>query len=389
MSYQNRLLAAPHAASGGLKVFIARLTAGWTALQLFMIALVAVPTTLALLYFGIYASKRYESESVFVVRSVSSNRLSGLAMFFQSFGISRAADDTHAVENYMLSRDALRELETLLPMRKIFAREGVDIFATFPYVWSGNSFERFYDYYLDRVSVVQDMTTGLTTLRVIAFKPEDSQAIARALLQLAEKLVNSMNERAQADTVRSATNELSLAEARVLSAQRDLAEFRNKALLIDPKLNSESALQIITALSTEAARAKAAVSDIEATAASSPALRGAKEHVESLQQRISDERAMLAGQKGALSDKIGDFDRLELSYDLAQKNLASSYSSLELARQEARRQQIYVETVVAPNLADGSTEPQRLRAIATVFICSFMVAAVIWILRAGTTEHAH
>ncbi|MCW2272603.1 hypothetical protein GJ654_00760 [Rhodoblastus acidophilus] len=385
MLHETRLLAGQRMAAGGLRFLLARKTP----LQLFITALIIVPTVLATLYYGLYASKRYVSESVFVVRSVSSARMSGLAMFFQTFGISRAADDTRAVENFMLSRDALRQLEAILPIRQMFARNGVDVLTIFPHFWTSDSFERLYDYYLDRISVVQDSHTGLTTLKVIAFAPEDAQAIASALLQLGEKLVNSMNARAQSDTVKKAADELALAEERVLKTQQALADFRNAALLIDPTLNSTAAMQTITALATEAARAKAEVVEIEASASANPALKGGRERVQALQQRIAEERALIAGPKGALSDQIGDFDRLALSRELAQKNLASAYASLELARQEARRQQIYIETVAAPNRADESTEPQRLRAIATVFVCSFMLGAVIWILDAGTKEHAH
>jgi len=59
------------------------------------------------------------------------------------------------------------------------------------------------------------------------------------------------------------------------------------------------------------------------------------------------------------------------------------------ARQEARRQQIYIEKVIEPNLADESTQPQRIRSVAMVFMVSFSLLAVGWILTVGVKEHRH
>jgi len=62
---------------------------------------------------------------------------------------------------------------------------------------------------------------------------------------------------------------------------------------------------------------------------------------------------------------------------------------LQLARQEAQRQHLYIQIPVTPNLADESLEPQRVRAIATVFVTGFAVFAFVWILMVGAGEHAH
>ena len=45
-----------------------------------------------------------------VVRGVSSQRATGIDILFRTFGISRAVDDSNAVQAYLLSRDAVRQL---------------------------------------------------------------------------------------------------------------------------------------------------------------------------------------------------------------------------------------------------------------------------------------
>ena len=166
--------------------------------QLFW-AFLIVPTLIASLYYGLIASDRYVSEADFVVRGVSNRRASGLEMFFQTFGIARTVDDANAVQSYIMSRDALRALEKKIDVREIFHGKNADVFSRFPRFWRSDSFESLYDYYLERVTVVQESSKGIAQLRVEAFSPGDAQKIARELLTLGEQLVNRLNTRAQED----------------------------------------------------------------------------------------------------------------------------------------------------------------------------------------------
>jgi capsular polysaccharide transport system permease protein len=72
---------------------------------------VVVPTTIAIVYFGLIASDVYVSESRFVVRSAQrQSQTSVVGALLQGTGFSRAQDDTYPVIDYIQSRDALREL---------------------------------------------------------------------------------------------------------------------------------------------------------------------------------------------------------------------------------------------------------------------------------------
>ncbi len=348
---------------------------------------VVVPTVVAALYYGAVASKRYVSEAQFVVRGVNTHRASGLDVVFQSLGISRSADDANAVQAYLLSRDTVRELEARLPLRNYFGRPGADLLSRFPRFWRGGSFERLYDYYLDRVTVLQSHAKGLTTVRVEAFEPSDAQAIAKELLKLGEERVNAMNERAQSGAVKSAEADVTVAANRLVEAQRALTDFRNREAMINPGVNSVSILETITALSTELAQALAQASEADRNTPLSPGTPALQSKIDALTTRIEAERAKVAGGAGTLAPKIAAYDKLSLERDLAEKAFASAVTSLEAARADARRQQIYIEQVVAPNLPDESTEPRRLRMIATVLVFSFAVTSVVWLLVTGSKEH--
>lgn len=349
---------------------------------------VLLPTLLAGLYYGGVASDRYVSEAEFVVRGANHRRATGFEMLFQSLGLSRAVDDANAVQSYMLSRDALFGLAARRPLRDWFGPARADLLSRFPRPWGSASDEQLYGYYRDRVSVVQNASKGITTLRVEAFDPGKARIIAADLLDLAEGMVNRMNERAQGDAVRDAEAELEAARGRLLGAEQALTAFRTREALIDPSSSSASALDTVTALSTDLARADAELGGARANTGASPGLPALQSRAAALADRIRQERARIAGDDDALAPRVAAYEGLALDRQLAEKSLATADAALEAARGDARQQSIYIERVVSPQTPDEATEPQRLRTVATVLVLCFALTCVVWILGAGASEHA-
>jgi capsular polysaccharide transport system permease protein len=329
------------------------------------------------------------SEAQFLVTKAASVKPSGIDALMKAIGASQQVDDTSVVTGYILSRDAVRSLEGQLPLREIFSRSQSDPFSRFPRFWRGDSFERLYEYFLDRVDVYQDPKTGLSVLTVQTFRPEDSKVLADALLKLAEKAVNELNKRAETDTLNFAWSELGRAQQKLIDAQQALTTFRTQELLVDPSKTSAAILETINRLSRERVQVLAQRQQILTSAPDSPAGQSMAVRAEALQNQIEQERSKLAGGSGSLAPSVSTYERLTLLRELAEKDVAAAQTAMEVARQEAQRQHLYIQMPIAPNLSDESTEPQRLRAIATAFVTGFAIFAFLWILMVGAGEHAH
>ncbi len=348
---------------------------------------VLIPNVCASFYYLVLASPQYVSEAKFIVRGVSSSRVSGLDAFFNVFGISRAVDDTNIVGTYILSRDAVKALLARVPLREIFARPEGDYFAKFPRLWERDDFESLYRFYLQRVTLVEDSSKGISTLRVATFRPEDSVRVDRELISLAEDVANRMNLRAQRDTIAETQKDVDDAETKVIAAQAALTEFRNRTLLIDPTRKSDSELWTTAQLWGDLTQTLAQIREDSLVSPAAPEESVLTARVDALRDRIAAERERVRGGGEALGKNVSDYESLTLTRGLADKSLAAAIDSLELARQEARRQELYIEEVSTPNSPDESTEPERLRAIATVFVLTFSVFSVLWILSVGVREH--
>jgi capsular polysaccharide transport system permease protein len=353
-----------------------------------IVAALAAPTVLSASYYGLVATPRYESETELMVRGIHGNRAApGLESLMQAFGIARSSDDANALLEYLGSRDSVTELEKALPLRKIYGREEADPLSRFPRPFFGDSFERLYWYYGDRVRAVADSDTGMITVKSQAFRPEDAQAITRQLLSQAEALVNGLNARLEADTVQAAETVVAEATRAVLESHEEVTRFRNTEAVVDPSQNAVAQLGTISDLSEQVDRVLAQISETSRMSPSSPAVAGLKAKADALTAQINAEQKALAGSHSAVADKVSTYERLILLRNLADTSLAAATASLTSARADARRQHVYVEVIAAPNLPDEATQPQRLRAVATAFAVSAAGFAVLWLVSVGVREH--
>lgn len=349
---------------------------------------VMLPTALSALYFGLIASDRFVSESTFVVRSAKSPLSGGLGGLLQIVGITRSQDDAYSVQEYLLSRDAVAALTQTIPLREMFNRQGADFVARYPNLLYRSSEEELFQYYKSRVSVVHGATTGLTTLKVETFRADDSLKINQTLLGLGEGLVNRMNERIRADAIRFAEAEVKRGEERLVETQVAITEFRNRELMLDPSKSSLIVAELIGRLSAELAAVTAQLREVEASSPSSPQIPGLQRRMAALEGQITLERQRVSTASDGLAEKIAGYERLTLQREFAVKALASAVTSLEVARNEARRQQLYLERVVEPHIPDYAEQPRRLRSVVLVFAGSLMLFFVGWLLLAGVREHS-
>ena len=103
--------------------------------------------------------------------------------------------------------------------------------------------------------------------------------------------------------------------------------------------------------------------------------------------QIELERSRVAGEADSLAPQIGEYERLALDRDFAQRSLAAAVTTLEAARLDVHRKQLYLERVVSPNLPDKAEEPRRFLAIVMVLVSALLAYGTVSLLIAGLREH--
>lgn len=351
-------------------------------------ATVIIPTACSLAYFSVWASDRYVSESSFVVRSPSNQAsVSGLGALLQNAGFSRAQDDTYTVREYMGSRSALTALEKALPVRSFYENKG-DIFSRFNGFGLWNANEAFYQYYKGKVNIAFDPVSGISTLSVESFDAAESQQINAALLSRGEELINKLNARARKDTIAQAEQNVTVAEERVKTAAEDMAVYRTKNGIFDLKTQSEAQMGLVSKLQDELIVIQTQLDQVRAVTPENPQISGLQAREKSLKREIKQQMQMISGGgDNSITAQAAAYQRLFLENELAEKQLAAAIASLESAKAEADRKQLYLEVVSQPSRPDMALKPHRLYNIIATFFIGLMVYGIISLLAASVREH--
>lgn len=196
---------------------------------------VVIPTVVAVAYFGFIASDIYVTESKFVIRSPQKLGSSSFMDMFSKIGVSRSDEDSFAVREYILSRDAMKLLNNDLHIKDAYSDPAFDFLERFPgWRYWDLSLEAFYRYYQRHVGVEVDAGSSIATLSVKSFTPEYALSINQKLIELSEAFVNKLNERARQDILKSATDEVNIAKAKVESTTLSLMQIRSQKIDLHP-----------------------------------------------------------------------------------------------------------------------------------------------------------
>lgn len=346
-----------------------------------LVVLVA-PTLLAALYYGVLLAPRYVSEAQFVVRSGG-----GAATQLTQIIASVGGDEANLVHAYVESRDAVAHLEQAVDLRARLARPEADPVWRFPSLFGRADSEALYEHYRSLVSIDSDETTGISTLSVQAFRPEDASAIAQGLLAGAEELINRLNDEARADALSAARDEIAFAQDRAERARAAMTAYRVRTGMFDPGESSATLAQTIGDLSLERTRLEAELIELMSSSPRNPQISSLRGRIAALEAQIAAERAKIGETDDALAERIAEFERLALEREFADRALASALASYEAARREAQSARLYIELVVAPREADYPQYPKRLLSILLAFGAAFAAHIIVSAFVTNLFEH--
>jgi capsular polysaccharide transport system permease protein len=296
------------------------------------------------------------------------------------------AEETAAVQEYLLSHDAVADLRKRVDVVRIYQRPWLDLMARL----NGQpSAERLLRYYRKQIRAEADSATGVVTLTVRTFAPGDSRTIAEALLAQSEETVNRFNERAQADTLTVARSEVARAQQHVEQLQASMASFRQERRSLDPSRSSAMVTQVIGNIEGELAKARAELAvQSSYLQPNNPQLVGLRNRVANLERQAEAQNARLAGGQASIAPTLGDYERLTLEREFADKEYEHAMASLEAARVDAQKKHLFLVRVVQPNLPEKALFPRRALTVLSTFIFLLVSYGIGWLILAGIREHA-
>ena len=298
--------------------------------------------------------------------------------------------DNYTVADYASSSQAALDLNAKVNLRDMFNKP----FDPFSRVGKTASSEKLAKFWRSMVYSNYDAASGLAVVRVKAYSPQDSYAIATSLLSLSSDLVNAIGSRSQQDTVRFAQMQVDRAAARLAVLRSQLTGLRRERAIITPQDGNTDAVSGNSALQNSLlARQNQLNGQISALMAqlhnpNAPQIVVLRQQLTATNQQLSQARAAVgAGADGNLSVTVGKFEDLQAQVNTANNVLQSYTANLSQVQAGADSQRLYLTTYVKPNLAETSQEPNRWLSLFGLMLIAGMVWLIGMLIGKSVLEH--
>jgi capsular polysaccharide transport system permease protein len=338
----------------------------------------AIPALIVVGYIAFGISNQYTSEARLAVRGgeqISADPISaltGMASFTQ-------AQDTLIVVNYVKSRAIVEDLDRSIGLRSMFSR--VDWLSRFH---TADPIEDLVKYWRWKIKTNVESPSGIITIQVSAFSPQDALKIANAVVSASEQLVNSMSTRATRDAMEQAQNELTRAERRLGEVRVALQNLRNSQATLNPRRTAEGINKLIGELRLERARLEDDANSAKRSQVleEAPQMQLLRIRIQVISDQIGElEHQLTSNVEGpaaaTVSGKITRFDELELERQIAEKQYTLAIEAFERARVNAERQKVYLTTFVVPLLPHDVAWPRHRFLLSILGLAA--VAALYWL----------
>ncbi|WP_374308531.1 hypothetical protein [Methylocella sp.] len=350
-----------------------------TTVRVSFLLCVALPTVLASLYYGFFASNQYFSEFKFSVQASDAQPAGNNAASAALGGQAKAGAFLYnfAVIEFVKSRQAIDNVEKIVGLRSRYTTSIADYLARLP---GTASIENFVNYWQGMIDATFDMTTGVGVVRVRAFTPQDALDVANALMRQSEALVNEVAQRSRDDAIRFAEEDLGRAEQRLKKVRHDLLEFRNFQRTADPGRDASNVMDLGAKLRGDLAQLRSQLATASVSMApNAPTITQLKTKIRSTEEQLRAAASEIGGGGQAADGKLyaaqlARYEDLQVERQFAEQLWSANLNALETAKSNAIMQHTYLAAFVQPALAEESIYPKRLLNIALVFGAS----ALFW-----------
>jgi capsular polysaccharide transport system permease protein len=356
----------------------------WLLLVSFLL-LVAIPTVLWTWYLWVRASDQYVSTVGFSVRkeemTPSIDILGGLGPLAGGSG----ASDTDILYEYIRSQDMVEKIDAKLDLHMRFSRDWPRdfVFALDP----NDQIEDMTEYWQDQVKVLYDTSSGLITLKVSAFTPEDAQAIAAAVFQESSDKINELSTIARDDVTRLAKTELDKTRKELTETRQAMTAFRMESQIVDPEADLAGQMGVLSGLQGQLAEALIAHDMLtENTRPTDNRVTQSQQKIDALRRLIETERSKFGAEgQGPAGESyaqlMAEYEKLAVDREFAEGAYRGARIAYEGAQAEAQRKSRYLAAHIEPKVAQSSTEPNRpwlLMMVAGMLLTGWSILVLIY-----------
>lgn len=347
---------------------------------------VIIPGILAGIYYSLFASSQYISESRMVVRTIgvseqfdTSEKRDGRSII----GGDSLTQDSYIVANYIQSPQIVRLLDQRIQLHDMFSRADVDYFSRLPI---GAKFEDLHKFWTRQIDTYVDGPSGIIILTIRAFSPEDAVKISKAALHAADEMIDTISEKAKHDLIQRGENDVTLALAEYRKALDNLREYQNKTGILDPLASAKMSNAIIAKLTEQKLTLTVSLNSLVAAGADSTARgRELTRSIKAIDDQIRLRQDSVAGATPSdgvqISSSMAEFSRLETQRVVTQALYESTVRNLDTAKSTALKRTTFISVFSDAHIPEESRYPDRFSQwiiLVGGLLTLWMTGTLIW-----------
>ena len=357
----------------------------WRAISMKVVLGLLVPIFLTAVYWGLWATDRYMSETTLIIKDAGSSKgeVEGLSLIGT---ISPSQRDALLVKEYILSWDMLSYLESELRLQQHYSSSDVDFISRLS---KNATREEFLDYYQNYVAIEYIEMSSHLNIQVQAFDKEMSRRIVEQMLEKSELFINEIGNKLAEEQMSFVNTELERAKSTLKEAKLSLIAFQQEHNTFSPEQQSESMMQLISSLETEIARSEAESKKLNSYLNDdAPQMVALRTKIEALQSQLDIEKKRMVGEGDENISKVhADYQDLLMSIEFATDTYRTALVSLEQARVEAYQKLKHLVVVDPPVSPDSAEYPRRMYSFMTSTIFILILYGLAIMIFATVKEH--
>lgn len=369
-----------------------------------------LPLALGIAYYLKFSNNEYQAIAHFTIEKSDKAPVDAIGAITGLAGSVSSTRDALIIKDFIQSREVIERTRDDFDLEKLYAREDKGwrllldnkkssdekisyIKDRLSHLEKGSSIEEIIEYWQSKISVQFDSTSGIVTLGVTAFTPEDAVTVINAILKESDELVNTFSEKSRQDSLTFAKEELELAENDLKRARADVTVFRDNEKSFSPEKNAESKLLLVENLEADRARAEAELQGLRLELPeNSPRIEVAKYKVAALKRQVIKERdrgtqGIKSADAKTMSVILSKYEELITEQGFAEKSYESALLNMKTARIEATRKQRYLTMIVFPKLPEEPVKPDQPRDYIVLFIGCLLLWGILGLVVASIKDH--
>jgi len=328
-------------------------------------------------------TERYESTGIALLQDLAKKQSMDLSSILMGQG-SSTMQDSKILELYMRSHEMFQYIDHEYNLTKHYTSNDLDfaqkLYKETPLPFYRANQKNLLQKYNEDLMVLYDDPSGTLELTFIHTNPQTAQKILQSILKRAEDIINQFAKENARIALKFIEKQREKKRALFVQAIKKLIAYQNSHHTIDPSVDVQRKITILTDLETELVKSEVEyATKLKTFNPKSREVQMLKDNIENLRHSITRVKRELSGAKKGkeLNANVFDFELLKSEMEFSKEVYRQTLINQEEVKIEVAQQSKHLIVVAKPTLADDYSYPNKLWDIFTILLVLFTLYSIM------------